>query len=239
MNRPVRDGTLAFFCAMPIEVKPVVRAMGLQRARIGADPGWVGGLGNRRVVAVVSGMGTELAGAATERLLAAEDVALVVVMGISGGIDDRTPIGTVIRPALVIDGATGTEHRPLGIGGPRRGALWTTDVLTPAAELPGLRARGVVGLDMETAAVASVCEQQGVDWTSFRALSDRPADHIDDEVFAMSNQDGTPNVRQVVRYVSRHPTRVPALARMGRRVQVATERATFAALAACAVLDQP
>jgi adenosylhomocysteine nucleosidase len=190
-------------------------------------------------VAVVSGMGTELAGAAAERLLDAEDVALVVVVGISGGVEDQTPIGTVIRPALVIDAATGTEHRPVAIGGPRRGALWTTDVLTPAAELPGLRARGVVGLDMETAAVAAVCEQRGVGWTSFRALSDRPADHIDDEVLAMSNQDGTPNLRQVVRYVSRHPARVPALARMGRRVKVATERATFAALAAWVVLDQP
>jgi hypothetical protein len=72
-----------------------------------------------------------------------------------------------------------------------------------------------------------------------RALSDRPADHIDDEVFAMSNQDGTPNPGRVLRYVVRHPGRVPALARMGRGVRVATERATAAALADCAVLDEP
>lgn len=238
-DRLAADGTIAFFCAMPVEVEPLVRALRLSRGTIGSDRGWTGTLGRRRVLAIVSGMGTELAAAATRRLLDAEAVALVVVVGISGGVDDDTPIGTVIRPDVVIASATGREHRPLAVGGARRGALWTTDVITPASEVAGLRARGVVGLDMETAAVAAVCEARGVAWTVFRALSDRPADKVDDEVFAMSNQDGTPNLKQVARYVARHPGRVPALARMGRGVTVATGRAADAAVSACAGLSEP
>lgn len=238
-RRPAPEGTIAFFFAMPMEAKPLVRALRLQRAPIGADRGWIGSLGGRRVLAVVSGMGTQLAAAAARRLLDAEEVALVVVVGISGGVSDDVPIGTVIRPDVVIHSASGAEHRPLALGGRRQGVLWTTDVLTPAAELAGLRDRGVVALDMETAAVAAVCEERGVAWTVFRSLSDRPADHVDDEVFAMSNQDGTPNPGRVVRYVLRHPARVPALARLGRGVKVATERATDAAVSACAGLDEP
>lgn len=233
------DGATAFCFAMPVEAKPLVRMLRLERATVGGDRGWTGTLGRRRVLAVVSGMGTELAGAATRRLLDAEAVALVVVVGISGGVDDQTPIGTVVRPEVVIDSATGTELRPLALGGPRRGALWTTDRLTPAAELEGLRARGVVALDMETAAVGAVCDERGVAWTSIRALSDRPADEVDEEVFAMSNQDGTPNVGRVLRYVARHPGRVPDLARMGRNVKVASERAVQAAVSVCAGLDEP
>ena len=232
-------GTIAFFCAMPAEVKPLVRTLRLERGPIGAGQGWVGRLGGRRVLAVVSGMGTELAGATTRRLLDAEEVSLVVVVGISGGVDDVTPIGTVIRPEVVIDEATGREVHPLALGGAPRGALWTTDVLTPAEELVALRARGVVALDMETAAVGAVCEERGVAWTALRALSDRPGDQVDDEVFALSNRDGTPNLGRVVRYVARHPGRVPALARLGRNLKVATERAADAAVSACAGLDEP
>ena len=233
------DGIIAFCCAMPVEVKPLVRMLRLRSGLIGAEQGWIGWLGGRRVLAVVSGMGTELAGRATRRLLDAEEVALVVVVGISGGVDDETPIGTVIRPEVVIDSATGAEIHPLALGGTPRGALWTTDVLTPAGELAALRARGVVALDMETAAVGAACEQRRVAWTVIRSLSDRPADQVDDEVFAMSNRDGTPNPGRVVRYVARHPGRVPALARMGRNLKVATERAADAAVSACAGLIEP
>lgn len=233
------DGTIAFFCAMPVEVKPLVRKLRLQRGPIGAGQGWIGWLGSRRVLAVVSGMGTERAGLAIERLLDAEEVALVVVVGISGGVDDETPIGTVVRPEVVIDAATGVEHRPRPLGGVPRGSLWTTDVMTPATEIADLRTRGVVALDMETAAVGAVCAQRGVAWSVIRALSDRPADLVDDEVFAMSNPDGTPNPGRVLRYVARHPARVPALARMGRGVAVATERAAQAAVSACVGLSEP
>lgn len=238
-RRVPAQGTIAFFFAMPIEAKPLVRALRLQRGPIGEGSGWIGWLGGRRVLAIVAGMGTELAGAATRRLLEAEAVSLVVVVGISGGLDDETPIGTVVRPEVVIDSASGTRFAPYPLGGARRGALWTTDVITPSGQLPGLREQGVVALDMETAAVAAACDEHGVAWTVIRSLSDRPSDHVDDEVFAMSNQDGTPNLGRVVRYVARHPGRVPALARMGRGVRVATERATDAAVSACAGLDEP
>ena len=227
-------GPIALVCAMPMELRPLTKRLALERTTLGGGPARRGSLDGREVVAVVTGMGTALAEAGVRRLLDAVTPSVVVVVGITGAVDDETPIGTVVTPALVIDHATGREHvhRPLG-GGPAAGAMWTTDVITTAAELPALRARGVVCLDMETAAVALVCEERGVPWTVVRAVSDRATDgSVDDEVFRLSRQDGRPDPWAVARYVLRHPGRIPGLARMGQGAKLATERAADAALAA-------
>jgi adenosylhomocysteine nucleosidase len=228
------DSPIAFVCAMPMELKPLTRRLGLRRAEIGGGPARTGSLDGRPVVAVVTGMGTRLAAAGLARLLGAVTPARVVVVGITGAVDDETPIGTLMLPERVIDHASGREHRHHLLGpGETRGALWTTDAITPASDLPALRARGVVALDMETAAVALACEERGVAWTVFRAVSDRATDGtVDDELFHLSRQDGTPDPRAVARYLFRHPGRIPGLVRMARGARLATDRAADAAIAA-------
>ena len=223
---------LAFLCAMPMELRPLRRRLSLRRADLDGLPAFTGRAGGRDIVAVVSGMGTALATAATERLLDAVDAERVVVAGITGAIDDTTPIGTLVVPEVVVHSGTGREHRPAPLGDVApHGTMWTTDdLLTGADTLADLRGRGVVSLDMETAAVAEVCERRGVPWSVFRAISDRATDgSVDAEVFAMSNQDGSPNPRAVARYVLTHPHRLPTLARLARGSRLATERAAEAA----------
>ena len=228
---------VAVVCAMPMELAPLTKRLGLRRRQVGGLPARAGTLPDgREVVAIVTGMGTALATAAVEQLLDAVTPSIVVVVGITGAVDEETPIGTVVLPERVIDHASGREHRNTLLGpGELRGAMWTTDVVTAAHELPALRERGVVALDMETAAIARSCEARAVPWTVVRAVSDRATDgSVDDEVFHLSRQDGTPDPRAVLRYVLRHPTRVPRLARMGKDVRRATRRAATAALAALA-----
>lgn len=228
------DPPIAFVCAMPMELRPLTRRLTLRRAEVGGTPARTGTLDGRPVVAVVTGMGTRLADSGTRRLLDAVTPRRVVVVGITGAVDDETPIGHVVLPERVIDHASGREHRHHVLGpDPGEGALWTTDVITPAAELPALRARGVVALDMETAAVALACEERGVPWTVFRAVSDRATDgSVDEEVFHLSRQDGTPDPRAVLRYLVRHPGRIPGLVRMGRDATRAAGRAADAAITA-------
>src|SRR5579862_5340588 len=103
---------LAFICAMPMEVRPLVRKLSLAKTSVGGRPSHAGVLGDRRVVAVVTGMGTELARAGTERLLENISVTRVVVVGITGALEDLTPIGTVVLPEVVVNGASGDEYRP-------------------------------------------------------------------------------------------------------------------------------
>ena len=65
------------------------------------------------------------------------------------------------------------------------------------------------------------------------SIIDRATDgSVDDEVFHLSRQDGTPDPAAVLRYVVRHPGRVPGLARMARGAGLATARAATAAVAA-------
>lgn len=227
-------GPVAFVCAMPMELRPLARRLRLRRATVGGSEVRTGELDGRPVVAIVTGMGTRLAGEGVRRLLDAVTPARVVVVGITGAVDDDTPLGTVVRPARVIDAATGREHEHHPPGpGEAHGALWTTDAITPAADLAALRARGVVALDMETAAVAEACEARGVPWTVVRAYSDRATDgSVDDEVFHLSRQDGRPDPGAVARYVVRHPGRIPGLVRMGRAAARATTAAAEAAVAA-------
>jgi hypothetical protein len=156
----------AFVCAMPMELRPLVRRLALRRTRVG-------------------------------------DLALR-----SGRLGDASP----------------------------HGKLWTTDVLHgDPGFLAELRARGVVSLDMETAAVAEVCEERHVPWSVVRAISDRATDgSVDGEIFALSNADGTPNARAVLRYAARHPGRLPGMLRLAKGARLATRVAADAAIAACA-----
>jgi adenosylhomocysteine nucleosidase len=230
---------LAFVCAMPMELTPLVPELELAETDVDGLTVHRGTLDGREVVAIVTGMGTELATAGIERLLDAVDVDHVLVVGITGALEDETPIGTLVRPEVVVLGASGREHRPTRIGDTEHeGRMWTTDTLTTDLdELAELRAQGVVALDMETAAVAHACEQRGIPWSVFRAISDRASNGtVDAEVFAMSNQDGTPNEAAITAFLEKHPERIPMLAQMAEDSTLATERAAAAAIAAARTL---
>ena len=236
MDTPSEPGRTAFICAMPMEMRPLARKLSLHRTEIGGVTVSSGTLGGREVVAIVTGMGPKLATEATSGLLDAVGVDRVVVVGITGAVENATPIGTLVLPEAVVDGATGAEHRPAPLGdGTAHGKMWTTDALiTDPEAISRLRAQGVVSLDMETAAIAEVCEQRGIPWSVFRVISDRATDgSIDEEVFRLSNQDGTTNRAAVARYFLTHPGRIPQMARLARGAKLATETAADAAIRAC------
>lgn len=225
-------GTIAFICAMPMELRPLVKQLHLIKGDVGGVPAHVGSVGDRRAVAIVTGMGPDLATQGTQRLLDAVTPDRVVVVGITGAVDEDTPIGSLVDPEVVVLGSSGRKHRPDHIlPGTPHGTMWTTDRITPPEELPALRATGVVSLDMETAAIAECCERAGIPWSVVRAISDRATDEaLDDEVFQLSNQDGTPKLGAILRYVLRHPGRIPKLAALAKGAKLATERAAATAI---------
>jgi adenosylhomocysteine nucleosidase len=227
---------IAFICAMPMELEPLIRKLDLHESPVGDVTMHAGTLGDQKVVAIVTGMGTAFATEGTTRLLDAVKVDRVVVVGITGAVENETPIGTLILPEVVVNGATGGEYRPSSFGGGTpAGAMWTTDTLiTDPDAIAGLRARGVVSLDMETAAIAALCEQRGIPWSVFRVISDRATDgSIDEEVFKLSNLDGTPNNDAIERFFAEHPERIEAMSRLAEGALLATEAAADAAITAC------
>ncbi len=232
------DGHLAFVCAMPMELTPLARDLELNETSEGGRTVHRGRLGDREVVAIVTGMGPELAARGIEALLDVFAVDHVLVVGITGALENETPIGTVVLPEIVVDSASGREHRHVPIGdAAHEGRMLTTHGLTTELDvLAALRDEGVVSLDMETAAIAHACDRRGVPWSVFRAISDRPSDGIDAEMFATSNQDGTPNPGAAAAYFAKHPEKAELLVQLGENATLATERAAAAAIEAAHTL---
>jgi adenosylhomocysteine nucleosidase len=231
------EDRIAFVFAMPIELAPLVRRLSLTETEVDGLTMHRGSVEGREVVAIVTGMGTELAMAGTQQLLDAVPVRWVLVVGITGALENETPIGTLVLPEVVVNSETGREFRPWPLAdGTPAGKMWTTNGLTTqSADLAQLRAEGVVSLDMETAAIAELCEARDVPWSVFRVISDRASDGtVDEEVFHLSNQDGTPDPAAIERYIKEHPERVPLLAQMAEDAKVATRTAVDAAIEACA-----
>jgi adenosylhomocysteine nucleosidase len=224
---------------MRMELKPIVQLISARRSTIGGLSVHVGRAGDHEIVTTTIGVGPAAAGAATERLLGAMEVDHVLVSGIAGGIGPGIEIGAVIEPEAVLDLASGSEYRSSGLGeAPVSGTIATTAVLILDDErLAPLIARGVVAMDMETSAVAAVCEARGRPWSAFRSISDRPQDGLlDASVIDMLNEDGSANAAAAVRNVLLHPWRIPRLAHLARDSNMAAKRAARAAVAASARL---
>ena len=239
MTTQSSSGAVAFVSAMPIELAPLVRMLSLTETEVNDVSMHTGTLDGRDVVAIVTGMGTQLAHEGTARLLDAVAVQWVLVVGITGALESETPIGTLVLPEVVVNSETGSEYRPTPLGdGVPHGTMWTTNGLTTNLDdLDALRAGGVVSLDMETAAIAALCEARGIPWSVFRVISDRANDGtVDEEVFHLSNQDGTPNPAAIERYMADHPERLPLLAQMAQNADLATRAAAESAIRACAHL---
>jgi nucleoside phosphorylase len=197
-------------------------------------------VGSLEVVATTAGIGTRAAARAAERILDQGPIKHLVVVGIAGGIGPGVAIGDLIVPEVVIDLAADQEYRPTPLGDVEpRGILVTSDeLLIGPAEVAGLEQRGVVAVDMETAAIAAVCDRRRCLWSVFRGISDRPGDGlVDPAVLSLTGPEGEPRLTALLRFVLTHPLRIPDLARLGRGLSLATRAAASATAEALQAAD--
>ncbi|MCU1373016.1 MAG: nucleoside phosphorylase [Actinomycetia bacterium] len=223
---------------MPSELRPLAKALGLRRdGDLGDQPRWIGERDGVELVATGTGIGPARAAAAAERLLGSVELDLLVVSGIAGGIAP-TAVGDLVVPEHVVDGATGerfTATPPAGVevrGGIRTGD--GDDYRLTAEDLARLWDEGIVAVDMETAAIARACQQHGVPWVAFRAISDLAGDEtVGEEVLGLVHPDGRPNVGAGLRFLLAHPHRIPRMVRLARESGQAASTAARAAAVAC------
>src|SRR5438128_195476 len=230
---------IGIIAPMPNELRPVVRMLGLTRTgELGGLPLYTGTVGDNEVVATRTGIGPPLALEATARLLSAMSVDRVVVTGIAGGIEPVSAVGDLIVPEEVVDAGTGERFRataPAGIS--VQGLIRTgdgSDYELTHEEIAQLRDDGVVALDMETAAIARVCQQRNVPWVAFRAISDMAGDEtIRPVVMTLVNPDGSPKLGRGALFLLRHPWKVVRMMSLGRDAQRAAVAAATAAVSSC------
>ena len=220
---------------MRSELRPLVRTLSLKRARSGDDAILSGAVGQVDVVATTTGIGTRAAARAAERVLDSTRIDHLIVVGIAGGIGPTVDIGDLVVPALVTDLSTGAEYRPtlLGSTAPRGTLVTSNELLVDQVELARLERLGVIAIDMETSAIAAVCESRHCPWSVFRAISDRADDGSSDAtVFGLAGPDGRPNLAALSRFLLSKPWRVPELARLARGMKLAANTAASGVVSA-------
>jgi adenosylhomocysteine nucleosidase len=218
---------------MVSELRPVVKAGGLRKARVGDLDVHQGTIGGVEVTATLARIGTTLSAEAAERLIAAAAPDHVVVSGIAGGLG-ASKVGDLFVPATVTNHDTGESATatPLGPIAPAGSIVTSGELLTDLAVLDGFVADGFVAIDMETAAIAVVCERHGVPWTAFRGISDLAGDGADPAILGLVDAEGSASPGKALRYLVTHPQRIPELTRLARGSALAANRAADATIAA-------
>jgi adenosylhomocysteine nucleosidase len=240
----VPDLNVVVLAPMPLEMDAIVRAFGLSQTADDKDAPWSGHIGRSDVTAIHIGMGPPLTRVATNRLFDSVKrdqlrVDHVMIAGICGGLDPEIEVGTLINPEFVVDFTTGTSYRHVPPGSSAQtGKLMTTEGVTLDSELSAaFLADGFIGVDMETAAVAEVCEAHGCPWSVFRCIGDRHFDGLlDERIFAATNPDGSGNMAEIERLIASDPGMVEKLQQLGQDTTRAARLAAEAAARACAEL---
>jgi len=231
---------------MPLEMDAITTAFGLEPESDETESYWTGSVGGSQVTAVHTGMGPPLTRIALERFLDESSpehfpVDHVIVAGICGGLDPEREVGTLINPAEVVDYTSGTAYRHDPPGDvPLFGKLVTTENATLDVPLSKrFFEDGFIGVDMETAAVAEVCQKYGVPWSAYRCIGDRWFDGLlDERVLAMANPDGSGNIAELERLLEEDPEFGRRLEQLGRDTTRAARLAAEAAVLGCLALDK-
>ena len=109
---------IAFVCAMPMELAPLTRDLGLVETDVDGEIVHLGRVGERDVIGIVTGMGTRHAADAVERLLDGYDVDHVLVVGIAGAGVGDTPSGRSCSPKSSSTDRAGVSTAPLASATP-------------------------------------------------------------------------------------------------------------------------
>jgi hypothetical protein len=223
----------------------IVAAFGLEPTSDADGAPFTGRIGDSDVTAVHIGMGPPLTRAAINELLDEADAGRrridhMMIAGICGGLDPDLEVGSLINPEQLVLHTTGAtyQHSPPG-DAPLRGKLITTEgVFLDREQSLRFFDDGCLGVDMESAAVAEVCEARGCAWSVYRCIGDRHFDGLlDERIVAMANPDGSGNMEEIGRLLEAEPELVAKLERLSHDSAMAARLAAEAAVCACLALD--
>jgi uridine phosphorylase len=163
-----------------------------------------------------------------------------MIAGICGGLDPDLAVGTLINPEFITEYTSGASYRHSPPGDmPRTGTLMTTEGATLDHEASRrFFARGCIAVDMESSAVAEVCEAHGCSWSVYRCIGDRYFDGLlDPRIVAATNPDGSGNMTEITRLIEAEPELATKLERLGHDSALAARLAAEAAVRGCLALD--
>jgi adenosylhomocysteine nucleosidase len=200
--------------ALTIEIEDVIQGLQKVRKYQAADvPVIEGELGGKIIAVAVSGTGRQAARRAAELLIVGHRPRWVISAGFAGGLNPAFARNDLVLPDELIDrqGARHLVAKPpeLGAGRPHKtGRLLTVDQLVARREEKTELWQTVQAdlVDMETTAVAAVCQEKLVRFLSIRVISDDAHAELPGELAKLMTRKGSYRVGAALRAVWQRPS---------------------------------
>jgi adenosylhomocysteine nucleosidase len=169
-------------------------------------------------VVALSGIGKKAARRATEAVIRHVQPELLVSAGIAGAVSPKLKVGDVGWARDVVDAETGVRYRT-------RGGDWllvtAQAVAGPAEKREFLQRYGADIVDMESAAVASVALEHGLEFAVVKAISEE-ADFVMPPLSRFVQGSGRFATGRFMGYVALRPQLWPAVSKLRANSRVAS-----------------
>jgi adenosylhomocysteine nucleosidase len=235
---------LALLAALPLEVRPFLRASQARPLPEVGLPAWEFQAGEGRGCLALTGMGAEAAGQAALQVLDLWQPEIIVSLGFGGALLPGLAPGQVVLGASFAhyDPETGrllkveapAPPRPLlGLTVSLESAGLTTDIgcfiSTPGIihkERQGgpLRWLAQPVLDLETAAVAGVAGEAGIPFLALRVITDAAGEEIPDFLREGWKPGYGPSLQKALGWLAGDPRRLFAMLHLFRRSRLGARR---------------
>ena len=178
---------------------------------------------------ITTGMGSSAAAAGARALIDAGARALAS-WGMAGGLDPSLEAGSILLPEEIVgsDGRihhseTGWRERLSATITARSGRLLTSAKSVGSVEDKAalFRSTGAVAVDMESAAIAEVAEQQGLPFLAVRVVVDSAGDVLPRAVSAAADNEGHLHIWRLIGALALAPNELAPLIRLAQRYRAA------------------
>lgn len=179
---------VALICAIPQESRPILRQLGcFSRVRLGNLFVWSGASANLQLILAESGMGMDHAAEAAQNIIKFAPPDIVISTGFCGAIrpglrrgdvilaENILTYDTALRPTSAFCDRTLLERlSPSGATTFHRGTFITTSAMVAKSQIAASLDEQIrfPVLEMESNAVAEVCNRSGIPFVAIRVVSD-------------------------------------------------------------------
>ena len=241
---------LALFSAFPQELKYIIKNLRTERVRNSPFIIWSARAASKEIIIVQSGMGTINSEAAWNYVNEEYRPDYIISAGFGGALYDGARIGDLIAASGVLlypDAVKETANRHqnyLEVPGAKdvmrkmtcadtvhEGSILTLRHRLNKTEIEKELLQGLSFpvCDMETFPLAKLSMREGLPFFAIRAVTDRAHEEIPQELFGVTDTNGTYSLSGALRIILGNPALIPSSIRMGNNARLASRKLCQAA----------
>lgn len=222
---------IGLVCALPLELSEFLGRCSKVKTYTGGRFTFRGGFYDGiRIAMVESGPGCERARRATAALLDAHSPGWIVSTGFCGALIPGVQIGQIIVSNEVVNSAGDCLKIDLGMGSDEPHGLYVGRTLTVDRMVRSVMEKrnlaemtGAISVDMETFAIAKLCQDRKTRFMAVRCVSDDLAADLPSEVLSLVGETGSVRVGAVIGALWKRPGSYQDLWRLRENAMLASD----------------